>query len=290
MNRAADELVPLSGFSFPLHASPGAEEAGLEVGRRCEAALAFLTELFDFRPRVVAMVLAPEHWQRHGTFPVYGMPHFMGQDTLVVASQDNDVWRGMEPPMEALSSSVLSAGQRVYGLPDGSLAYGPFFDLVAVHELGHIFHLQAGVEFQRLWLREFFCDLCMHAYVALREPESLSAVETFPAMIVAGGEDHLQHRSLADFERLYVGVGIREYGWYQSQFLFAAKRVFEVQGVDVLRRLWRAFLGGQQQLDDNGLADLLHAEVDPEVARILTDWPPGRGPTPASRPDATPRP
>lgn len=41
--------------------------------------------------------------------------------------------------------------------------------------------------------------------------------ETFPAAVVAAGHNRLAHHTLEDFERLYVGVGPVNYGWYQCQ-------------------------------------------------------------------------
>ena len=59
--------------------------------------------------------------------------------------------------------------------------------------MGHLVHCQAGREFPRRWLRELFCNLCLHAYVAAQEPEQLPVRETFPRLIAGG--DALSRRT-----------------------------------------------------------------------------------------------
>lgn len=42
-----------------------------------------------------------------------------------------------------------------------------------------------------------------------------------------------KHTSLADFERLYDGVGDSNYGWYQSKLL-----IYDAAGPVALQKLW----------------------------------------------------
>ena len=50
-----------------------------------------------------------------------------------------------------------------------------------------------------------------------------------------------QHRSLADFERLYSGVGAGNYIWYQNRFSERVFAVFRTEGLDFLRNVKDAF-------------------------------------------------
>jgi hypothetical protein len=72
--------------------------------------------------------------------------------------------------------------------------------LLAVHEMGHGFHQAGGVRFPRLWLTEFFCNLCLHTYVAEDEPGALPMLEAFPAAISAVPPERVQYSNLATFE------------------------------------------------------------------------------------------
>jgi hypothetical protein len=139
--------------------------------------------------------------------------------------------------------------------------------------MAHLFHNQAAVQFPRLWLMEFFCNLSLHAYVATDIPEQLSQLETFPQLVVNGGYAHYQHHTLADLERLYFNVGAQNYGWYQSQWHVAARHVYDLGGVEVLERLWKAFSGSNEALSDEQLIARLNNMVHPRVAQIMTEWP-----------------
>jgi hypothetical protein len=68
------------------------------------------------------------------------------------------------------------------------------------------------------------------------------------------------HRSLEDFERLYVGVGPENYGWYQVKLHVGAKRIYDSGGIDALSRMWRTFALGPDLL-----SSILETEVDPEA-------------------------
>lgn len=147
-----------------------------------------------------------------------------------------------------------------------------FFDLLALHELGHGFHLQAGLKMQRLWMQEFFSNLLLHTYMAENEPENLPAVEVFTEMVVAAGSSEYQFTSLADFEKMYDSMDPKNYGWYQSKLTVAAKNVYNSGGKDILVKLWHALKNNQNEMNDEELAVMLRNEVHEEVAKILTDW------------------
>jgi hypothetical protein len=153
----------------------------------------------------------------------------------------------------------------VYGLPDGSTDLSPFFNLTSVHELAHLFHEQANVQFPRKWLQEFFANLSLHAYVATQEPEQLPILETFSRLVVEAGSASFEHHTLADLDRLYTGVGPQNYGWYQCRLHVAAKAVYDAGGVAALQRLWQAF----PPISDDQFIQVL-GQVHPQLERVFT--------------------
>jgi hypothetical protein len=74
----------------------------------------------------------------------------------------------------------------------------------------------------------------------------------------------VRHRPLEDFERLYVGVGAENYGWYQLMLTAAAKKIYEAAGADGLRALYRTFATREGGLTDARLARLLEERVHPK--------------------------
>ncbi len=265
-------LIELSDFQFPVYASAGTEQQAQSIAARCRNAHEFLGSALEFEPQMRVLVLAPEHWGEYANFPVYGMAHFTDERTLAVAGQDNGFWQSMTPPAEALPPEAAQAMKAAYGQPDGSINLSPFFDLIAVHELGHLFQLQGKCQLPRLWLLELFCNICLHAYTVAVEPEQLPALETFPQMVANLGVAELRYRSLEDFERLYTDVGAQNYGWYQCRLHVAAKRIYEAGGIEALQRLWKAFLQSDEELSDEQLAARLREDAHPEIERVLTAW------------------
>lgn len=265
-------LIEISDSQFPVYASAGTERQAQSIAVRCRNAREFLGSALEFEPQMNVLVLAPENWDEYANFPVYGMPHYTDERTLAVAGQDNGFWQSMTPPVEALPPEAARAMKAAYGQPDGSINLSPFFDLLTVHELGHLFQFQAKCQFPRLWLAELFCNVCLHAYTVAVEPEQLPALETFPQMVANLEVAELRYRSLEDFERLYIDVGAQNYGWYQCRFHVAAKRIYEAGGIEALQRLWKAFLQSDEKLSDEQLAARLREDAHPEIERVLTAW------------------
>lgn len=264
----------LSGFAFPVYASAGTEQRAHNIAGRCERAHRFLADTLDASADMTVLVLAPNDWSKYTTPPrIYGMPHYPDAWTLAVAGENNGFWQSLVPPVDALPLPMAQTIRVAYGQPDGSLDLSPFFDLLAVHEMSHLFQEQGGWQSPRLWLMELFCNLCLHAYIATQEPDQLTALETFPEMIVSLGFAHYSHHTLDDFERLYNEVGPQNYGWYQCQLHVAAKHIYDAGGVASVQRLWRAFLHTHNVLSDKELATQLRIDVGPEVERVLTTWP-----------------
>jgi hypothetical protein len=271
------KLSELAGFPFPLYLSPGTEQRAREIAHRCQKAHQLLGATFDFAAQICVLVLAPEHWQDYAGFPLYGVPQTTDAHTLVVAGQDSDLWPMIVPPVELLAPPAAQAMHTVYGRPDGSMNIGPYMNLLAVHEIGHLYLDQAAGQFDfnfpRRWLVELFCNLCLHAYVAAAEPEQLPALETFPQTIIDGGFAHLSHYTLNDFEQLYAGMEPQNFVWYLCQLHTAAQRIYNAGGAETLPRLWQMLLQSNERIPDEQLALRLRAEVHPVAERVLIEWP-----------------
>lgn len=145
-----------------------------------------------------AMVLSQSDWQKihlQDAGAVYGMPDAMPEiDKLFIGADKKAVGR--------LFGETDTT-------PDAQLSR---FDVIALHELGHIFlqryhHTYTG----KLWADEFLASY--FAICFLQEHKN------YPSLPQVGetGYDP-PHTSLADFERLYSEVGARNYGWYQGRF------------------------------------------------------------------------
>ena len=77
-----------------------------------------------------------------------------------------------------------------------------------------------------------------------------------------------QHRSLADFERLYSGVGADNYIWYQGRFSERVFAIFAIEGLDFLRKVKDAFPACERDA---------HVRRVPRAAREDSTWVQGMG-------------
>ncbi len=164
------DLNELTGFSIKAYYSPGNEERAKVIVGRCERTIEYVKGLVGFKPKVSLFILNPEHWIKYATFPVYGMPHYPDSERLIIASEDNDFWKSFIPPLDQLPIDLASQIRKAYTTADGTLSMMAFFDLLALHELGHGFHEQGGLTMQRLWMQELFCNIMLHTYIAEKEP------------------------------------------------------------------------------------------------------------------------
>jgi len=270
-------LEQLGGATQLYFYSPGREERAIEIAELVEKAVRFFHEQVGFTPLTKIYILSPQHWRGIAAPPlrdVYGFPHNLDQVQLAIAADDNEFWQSFLPPVDKLPAPLAEQIKIAYRRPDSSYSMMPFFDLLALHELGHSYTAQAGLKMHRNWMGELFVNIMLHTYVAEMKPELLPALEAFPNMVVGNGTDDFQYTSLNDFERLYstMGMGPKNYGWYQCRFHSAAKEIYNKGGKDVLKKLWEALKKHQGKLSDEEFLSMLMEEVGPLVAGVYQNW------------------
>lgn len=197
-----------------------------------------------------------------------------GHERLVIAAEDNDFWRSYLPPISQLPPPIAAQITKAYRKPDSSFSMMPFFDLLALHEMGHSYTAQAGLKMHRYWMNELFVNIMLHTYVAEKQPELLPALEAFPNMVVGAGTVDYKFTSLEDFEKLYttIGMGPKNYGWYQCKLHTAAKDIYNAGGKQVLNRLWQALKKHQDKMSDEEFVNMLEKDVHPSVADVYLNW------------------
>lgn len=159
-SQSYSDLHELKGFSMKAFYSPGNEDRARIVAARCEKPMKYGNGLVEFTPSVSLFILNPEHWKTYATHPVYGMPHYTDDKRLVIASEDNNFWKSFIPPLDKLPVELAARIKQAYTTADGTMSMTAFFDLLALHELGHGFHQQGGLTMQRLWMQELFVTSC----------------------------------------------------------------------------------------------------------------------------------
>ena len=262
-------LVETAG-SVPAFASAGLERRAAAISIIVDSSWEYLAGLLEHRPAVQMLVLSEADWADKRSSTLFGLPN-AESGTLVVAGTEAGWWSDLASMAGIERQAELAA---VYGGPDGSLHLGDFFDLVAVHEVAHLF-CEGMAAFPRFWLGELFANLALHAWVAQRAPDSLDTLTTLPRLAALGSGDEFEHRSRDEFERLYTSIGGPNYVWYQFRLQVAAAELFDTLGEVAVRRLFdafrieggteRDFQGFDESIDDVTLAARLSSAVDPKL-------------------------
>ena len=270
-----NQLEELKDHSVRIYYSAGHEQRAQAIVKRVDRAMEYYQELLDFKPEVTLLVLTETDWGKYTSFPVYGMPHYNDDKTLIVAAEDNAFWKSFIPPLDQLPKDLKNRIEDVYKDSKGNLSMEAFFDLLALHELGHAFHFQAGLNMQRKWMGELFVNILLHSFIAEKEPASLQALTLFPRMVVAGGTKEFTYTSLKDVHERYNEIGKehpKNYGWYQCRWHTTAGIIYDAAGEEAGKQLWNAFKNQKETLTDESIPHFLDQSGAKEVADMIRNW------------------
>ena len=275
--QSVDSLNQLKDQSFPVYYSSGHQQRAQTMALQIAKAIAFHQNLLEFKPTVTLLILSANDWKTYTTEPVvYGMPHYNEKNKrLIVAAEDNEFWQSFLPPLDQLPESLRKPIQTTYSSSDGHITMQPFFDLLAIHELGHAFHMQSGLVMQRNWMGELFANILLHTYIAEKEPELLPALTLFPKMVVAAGSKEFKYTTLQDIQERYSEIARqypKNYGWYQCRWHAGAAGIYDAAGKQVCCKLWDALKGNKEMLTDEQLVTLLETMVHKRMADMIKYW------------------
>lgn len=269
-------LNQLEGYITKTYYSEGSKEQAKAMATRCDSVMLFYKSIINFQPNVTLLVLSPNDWSSYTNFPVYGMPHYNDAQTLIVASDDNDFWKSFIPPLDQLPAGLAQQISNTYSDKNNQLSMRGFFDLLAIHELGHAYHNQGGLTMQRRWMGELFANIFLHTYIAEREPQQLPALTLFPKMVVtATNKADLKYTTLPELEANYELIGQQypqNYGWYQCRWHMAAGTIYDEGGTTAIKNLWKELQIQKEPLSDSVFAELLATKVDQSVADVPLKW------------------
>lgn len=271
-----ENLQPLKGYRTVTYFSAGSELKAARMAKQLDAVTAFYTKQIQFTPSVTLLILSPEDWSKYTKFPVYGMPHYTDSKTLIVAANDNDFWKSFIPPLDKLPKEYAQLIKETYLNKNGELSMEPFFDLLAIHELGHAYHIQGGLVMQRKWMGELFCNILLHGYIAENEPNLLPALTLFPKMVVETTDRTLlKYSTVEDLETHYNDLGQKypqNYGWYQCRWHMSAGKIYDAGSILVFQNLWGTLKSQREVLSDTALITIWNQKVHKSIADMQMGW------------------
>lgn len=270
-----EKLSKLEQTEFEAYSSKTFEQPASAIAQRLANAIRYHEQLLGYKPAITLLVLSAADWSTYTSFPVYGMPHYTNEKTLIVAIEDNPFWQSFLPPLDQLPKELADQVRTAYTSKEEKLTMQPFFDLLAIHELGHAFHIQGGLTMQRKWMGELFCNIFLHTYVAEQEPESLPALTVFPNMVVASGAKEYTYTRLQDIEERYNEIGqqhAKNYGWFQSRWHAGAGKIYDAGGKSVTVKLWNALKEQKEKLNDDAFVTFLEQKTHKSLADLIRNW------------------
>lgn len=275
-SQTTDSLQQLQHEGFAAYHSAGSQERARNIVSLIDSAISYHHDLLGFRPAITLWVLNTSDWTTYThNLVVYGMPHYNEKTrTLIVAADDNPFWKSFLPPIDQMPAGLRQQVTNAYSTGTGELSMRPFFDLLAIHELGHAFHFQAALTMQRQWLGELFCNILLHTFIAEKAPALLQALVVFPRMVVAAGTRGFKYTSLRDVEERYNELGRehpRNYGWYQCRWHTAAAEIYDTGGAQACLKLWNALKERRPVMNDKDLAAFL-LRVESTTAGMMLSW------------------
>jgi hypothetical protein len=224
---------------IPAHFSPGADERARALQKVLLDASAFYKERLGVAPAFTLALLDPPAWKSVaiGGTP-YGLPFVAGSPPVMVLPfrQEGAVVTGYMANASRLPADVVKlveASRRPFAAHVTDMV-----DLVGYHELGHLYVGEFGIYPHTVWFNEMLASYFGYAFMAERLPDM---ARTWEIVSRSDGGIRPQYRSLADFERLYFGVGADNYIWYQGRFSERVFAIFAVERLDFLRKVKNAF-------------------------------------------------
>lgn len=219
-----------------LHFSPGYDARAHILGTLVNSAYRWLSGWLGVEMAFTLSILRRENWEVMRRVP-YGYPHSNpSRMTIFVPAR--------YPPrlVVRLQSLVESANPELQasvleGFPTVDASIFRFLDMVAVHELGHLFISALQLDLGTRWLTEFVADLFATAYFAEVSPASLPFWLGWARLQT---EQQVLYTSLSDYEA-HENLDFTNANYYQGQFNLWAYEVWLREGKAIAPRLITEF-------------------------------------------------
>lgn len=181
--------LPVQDRPVPVHYSRWASDAASTYAHALnEAAAWYRAELGWDGPMTMAVLDAADY-ARVTTIP-YPVPYAERDTGLVVMPDDISSFPGFDA--WGIEAVALNAN-------------------LTFHEIGHIIAWQTGVWSGSYWVNELVADVFLAAYLRANKPDDRTLLEGVPPAFADAGVI----TSLSELDRLYAGVGLANYAWFQ---------------------------------------------------------------------------
>lgn len=223
---------------------PAEHEAGaLRLRSLVEDAMAYYDRSLGLRGELHLAVLTRAQWEKLITWQPYGIPGVAGEPPVAFLPATDDGLAatdaiGIRAGVSPETVKIIEAAGGTY-----DEAARRYVDLVGLHELGHAYTRRFGIRVPSPWAGEMLATYFAYAFLREHDPRRADVWDG----ILRAYRDAVRptHTTLADFDRLYFGVGAQNYIWYQARFQQMVRAAYEAQGLDFLHAVREAFPEGE---------------------------------------------
>ena len=222
--------------AIPAHFSEGAEQRARDLQALLFQEAQFFQDRLGIKTDVTLAVLNPSDWKHLAGEIPYGFPFVRERVVFLPFKQEGVVANGYLRNADRLPARVQEL-VRLSGRPFPSHV-ATMVDLIGFHELGHTYASDYGIRPHARWLGEMLATYFGYAFMAERRPD---LARSWDIVAMSDADIAPKHRSLADFERLYMGVGPENYVWYQGRFAELAAEISRSEALEFIRKVKASF-------------------------------------------------
>jgi hypothetical protein len=220
-----------------LHYSPGYDARAHILGTLVNSAYRWLSAWLEVEMPFTLSILRRENWEVMRRVP-YGYPHSNASrmTIFIPARYPPRLVARLQGLVESADPALQAAVRDGFPTLDASIFR--FLDMVAVHELGHLFIAALHLELGAKWLTEFVADLFATAFFAETVPTSHSFWLAWARLQTA---QSVPHTTLTDYETRHETLDFTNANFYQGQFNLWAHNVWQREGKALAPRLIEEF-------------------------------------------------
>lgn len=192
-------------------------------------------------------ILTRKQWEKNLPPIPYGLPFVdvNGSIAFLPATQDGAV-TAFAISLRSTATPAVLATIKQCGYDFAGAAW-KLTDLIALHELGHVYERLYGIKTPTRWLDELVASYFAYAFLKEEHPKLAVLMKTMASDLYIHAMKP-KHRTLADFEEFYLNAGPDNYSWYQGQFLREAAAIYDKQGLGFLASLEKQFPSGTTKM------------------------------------------
>lgn len=202
------------------------------MSKQIENAKLFYSDSLNIDVQIKIALLDTTDYNSISTGLPYGLPFVNSGLIFQPADISIGAVKEMYAPFESTASQELISNLKNAGF-EYKDALNFMVDLIGLHEIGHTLVYSYGLDTKQKWFNEFMASYFGYAYMKIKEPKMAVVWDN---IMQAGFESYVpKHRTLNEFNELYVGVGVGDYVWFQNAFQERIRDVYSKKGLHFIR-------------------------------------------------------